>query len=168
MTFERLKEIIECEECKTNIQKLNLLIFHLRKMESKRDVYKYLDYIEFKEDYEKFLKKYNFVAYNPTRAELIIEDLYYLDERFECVEVGKVFGDKKILTMIDVDKTGEYVATIEIRYNKNDISVMNPYYGKYLGDLYDGRITLDKTLSYSGNVPKKIRDYILKKYFEEN
>lgn len=167
MTFERLKKIMEHENCKTNIQKLELLIFNLGKMESKRDVYKYLDYIGFKEDYEKFLKKYNFVVYEPTRMELIAEELYFLDKRFECVEVGEIFGDKKTLTMINVNSTGGHVDTVEIRYNKNDVSVMAPYYGKYLGDLYEGRITLDKTLSYSGNVTEKIKNYILEKYFKQ-
>lgn len=106
------------------------------------------------------------------KINLISKKLELLDKRFERRNIADYLEDEKYITLINVinkkiDKVYK-CETVEIRYNKNYISVTNSYKGKFLGDLDEGKISIDKKFKYGDCVHKEIQDYILKKYFEKN
>lgn len=107
------------------------------------------------------------------KSSLVSKKLELLDNRFERRNISDLyFENEKYITLINViNKNKDRVykcETVEIRYNKDYISVTNSYKGKFLGDLDEGKITVDKKFKYGDYVHDEIRDYILKKYFEEN
>ncbi|MGL4864695.1 MAG: hypothetical protein ACRC4T_16495 [Cetobacterium sp.] len=105
------------------------------------------------------------------KSSLVSKKLELLDNRFERRNISDLyFQNEKYITLINViNKNKDRVykcETVEIRYNKAYISITNSYKGKFLGDLDEGKMTIDKEFKYSDCVHEEIRNYILEKYFE--
>jgi len=104
------------------------------------------------------------------KSNLVSKKLELLDKRFERRNVADYLENEKYISLINVinKKTDKVYKceTVEIRYNKSYISVTNSYKGSFLGNLDEGKISIDKKFKYSDCIHKEIRDYIFKKYFE--
>ena len=178
MDLDELKavaiEIAEKPEEKQK-EKIELLKFFLKEMDSYKDVYNYLEYIGCSERYENIIIKYDFKPYCPNRSEILAYNLNKEDFKFKPIEKARsYFEEKKFITLVNINdffeddsdtrKAFPY-STVEIRYNKTYVTITNPYDGKYLGDNYfQDHITVDKKIIYSGNMTEKILEFITNKY----
>lgn len=158
----RLKKIKKMIDKNNESDKLQFVKKIILKAESKKDAYEILDYINYQDDYEAFLKENTFVVYQPTKQELVSRFLKSKDKHFKIKKDGK-----KLYTVVvvEVEEFCFETKVVEIIYNNDTITVTEPFNCNNEYKIEKGETKKsDTTFEYKGDVAKKIYEYIRSKY----